>query len=108
MTTAQYRLPGGWQKRFGALEADLGGTFTVTVGSADETAILAAGALLITGGTTGDTDIVSPAIKGLTGTALVAGDTLRGGVSSSGTPGSGTSVLGYVQIDAAGKLATVI
>lgn len=101
MSTAQYRLP-GWQKRFGnALEADLSGTFTVTVGSADETNLLAAGALLVVAGKEAT---APPAIQEAGGTALATGDVLKGNAKSTGTPGSGTAVVGFIEVDSAGRI----
>lgn len=103
MSTVQYRLPGNWQTRFSTLEADLSGTFTVTAGSADETALLMAGAMLVVGGKEAQQ---SQSIVGANGATLVAGDVLRVAASSTGTPGSGTAVQGVAGLDATGKVPT--
>ena len=45
-----------------------------------------------------------PAIKASNGTSLVAGDIVEAGAATSGTPGSGSYILGVAALDSAGNL----
>ncbi len=47
-------------------------------------------------------------IEASTGTALVAGDILKAGATSTGSPGSGSAVLGFVAIDTSGYATAYI
>jgi hypothetical protein len=104
MTTAQYRLPTSqlnFSSPSGLLQADSSGTFTVTAGSAQESALIAAGALLVVSGGIAEP---GPTLKGANGATMISGDTLRVAAASTGTPGSGSAVQGVAGLDATGKV----
>lgn len=48
--------------------------------------------------------VVPPTIREAGNTALIAGDSLKGNIATTGTPGSGTAVVGFAELEANGLI----